>query len=61
MTSRAITEVWIKTVEVFQKYNVPVTNKSLQVLVNDNILQVLLTELNNVVVGSTSATCIEGG
>jgi hypothetical protein len=61
MTSRAITEVWIKTVEVFQKYNVPITNKSLQVLVNDNILQVLLTELNNVVVGSTSATCIEGG
>jgi hypothetical protein len=60
MTPRAATEVWIETVEVFQKYNVPITNKSLQVLVSDIILQVLLTELNNVV-GSSSSTCIEGG
>ncbi len=60
MTSKAITQVWEDTVEVFLKYNVPITEKALQVLVNNNILQVLLTELNNVV-GSSNATCIEGG
>lgn len=60
MTSRAITEVWEETVEVFQKYNVPITNKALQVSVTDNALLVLLTELNNEV-GSSTATCIEGG
>jgi hypothetical protein len=59
MTSKAITEVWEETVEVFQKYNVPITEKTLQVLVKDNILKIL-TELNNVV-GSSNATCIEGG
>ncbi|MEH7505770.1 hypothetical protein V7152_28095 [Neobacillus drentensis] len=60
MTSKAITQVWEDTVEVFLKYNVPITEKALQVLVNNNILQILLTELNNVV-GSSNATCIEGG
>jgi hypothetical protein len=60
MTSKAITQVWEDTVEVFLKYNVPITEKALHVLVNNNILQVLLTELNNVV-GSSNATCIEGG
>lgn len=60
MTSKAISEVWEETLEVFQKYNVPITEKALQVLVNVNILQVLLTELNKVV-GSSNATCIEGG
>ncbi|MEH7254830.1 hypothetical protein V7111_22230 [Neobacillus niacini] len=59
MTSKAITEVWEETVEVFQKYNVPITEKSLQVLVTENTLQVL-SELKNVV-GSSTTTCIEGG
>ncbi|TDL65039.1 hypothetical protein E2R56_24335 [Rhodococcus qingshengii] len=60
MTPKAITEVWEDTVQIFQKNNVPVTNEALQVLVTDNSLQVLLTELNKVV-GSSTATCIEGG
>lgn len=60
MTSKAITEVWEDTVQVFQKYNVPITNKTFKELVTDNSLQVLLPELNNVV-GSSTATCIEGG
>ena len=60
MTSKAITEVWEETAEVFQKYNVPITDKALQELLTDITLQVLLTELNNVV-GSATATCIEGG
>ncbi|MCM2535796.1 hypothetical protein NDK43_30350 [Neobacillus pocheonensis] len=60
MTSKAISEVWEETLAVFQKCNVPITEKTLQVLVEDNILQVLVTELNHVV-GSSNATCIEGG
>lgn len=60
MTSKAISEIWEETLGVFQKYNVPITEKTLQVLVNDNIFQELLTELNKVV-GSSNATCIEGG
>ncbi|MCQ6282693.1 hypothetical protein [Bacillus sp. EB600] len=60
MTSKAISEVWEETLEVFQKYNIPITEKRLQVLANDKILQVLLTELNKIV-GSSNATCIEGG
>jgi hypothetical protein len=60
MTSKAISEVWKETLEVFQKYNIPITEKTLQVLANDKILQVLLTELNKIV-GSSNATCIEGG
>jgi hypothetical protein len=60
MTSKAITEVWENTVQVFQKYEVPITKNELKELVSDNSLQVLLTELNNVV-GSSNATCIEGG
>jgi hypothetical protein len=60
MTSKAISEVWEETIEVFQKYKVPIAEKTLQVLVNENILEVILTELNNVV-GSSNKTCIEGG
>ncbi|MBS4171831.1 hypothetical protein [Bacillus sp. FJAT-49736] len=60
MTSKAIREIWEETSEVFQKYNVPIIEKALQELVNDNILHLLITELNKVV-GSSNATCIEGG
>lgn len=60
MTSKAITEVWEDTIKVFLKYNIPITEKALQQLVDDNILQVLLTDLNHVV-GSSNATCIVGG
>lgn len=60
MTPKAITEVWEDTIEVFQKLNVPITDKILQELVTENTLQVLLTELNKVV-GSSNATCIKGG
>ena len=60
MTSKAITELWEDTILVFQKYNVPITNKALQLLVFDNTLHLLLTELNNVV-GSSTQTCIKGG
>ncbi|MEH7547727.1 MULTISPECIES: hypothetical protein [Bacillaceae] len=60
MTSKAITEVWEDTVAIFLKYNVPITDKALQVLVTEHALHVLLPELNNLV-GSSNATCIEGG
>ncbi|MEH7419143.1 hypothetical protein V7266_28350 [Neobacillus drentensis] len=60
MTSKAIIKVWEETVKVFQKYKVPIIEKALQVLVTESTLQVLLAELNYVV-GSSTATCIEGG
>lgn len=60
MTSKAISEVWQDTLKVFQKFNVPIIDKTLQILVIDDILEIVLTELNNAV-GSSYATCIEGG
>lgn len=61
MSPQAITEIWVETNKVFKEFKVPVTNHSLSSLVKDDIsLQLLLTELNNVI-GSTYTTCIEGG
>lgn len=59
MTPKAITKVWGETLAVFRRYNVPITEKTLQELVDDNLLP-LLVELNNVV-GSSNETCIDGG
>jgi hypothetical protein len=60
MSSKAIVQVWENTVDTFVKYNVPISEKTLEALVNGSVLPDLLTELN-VVVGSSSATCIVGG
>ncbi|WP_309863645.1 hypothetical protein [Bacillus sp. SLBN-46] len=60
MSSKSIVEVWENTVDTFKKYNVPISEKTLDTLVQDSSLPALLSELNNVV-GSSSATCIEGG
>jgi hypothetical protein len=60
MSPKAIMKVWENTVYTFEKYNVPISEKTLEELVNESILPPLLSELNSVV-GSSSATCIEGG
>jgi hypothetical protein len=60
MSSKAIVEVWENTVDTFIKYNVTISEKTLDTLVHDSILPALLSELN-FVVGSSSATCIGGG
>ncbi|MFC4559712.1 hypothetical protein ACFO3D_16110 [Virgibacillus kekensis] len=60
MSPSAIIEVWSETEEIFSKYNIPITKHTLETLVGTEILPSLLQELNSVV-GSSTATCIEGG
>jgi hypothetical protein len=60
MSPGAIVDVWEDTADVFKKYNVPITKQSLEILVENDILISLLQELNSIV-GSSIATCIEGG
>ncbi|CAM4051539.1 hypothetical protein [Mesobacillus zeae] len=61
MSPKAIIEVWEITAPIFLKFNVPLTEKSLETIIEEaDTLTNLLTELNTVV-GSSSVTCIEGG
>jgi hypothetical protein len=60
MSPGAIVDVWEDTADVFKKYNLPITKQSLETLVESDILKSLLQELNSIV-GSSNATCIEGG
>jgi hypothetical protein len=60
MSPNAIVEVWSETEDVFKKYNIPITKHTLETLVETEFLPSLLKELNSVV-GSSTATCIEGG
>ncbi|MGG3772948.1 hypothetical protein [Heyndrickxia faecalis] len=60
MSPKAIVDVWEITAPIFVKFNVPLTDKTLESIVDSDIVPTLLTELN-AAVGSSSATCIEGG
>jgi len=60
MSSKAIVQIWENTADTFKKYNVPISEITLDALVNTSELPSLLVELN-AVVGSSGATCIEGG
>ncbi|GEN44376.1 hypothetical protein [Alkalibacillus haloalkaliphilus] len=61
MSPSAVVEVWAETEEVFNKYNTPINNRhALETLVKKEILPSLIEELNSIV-GSSNATCIEGG
>lgn len=60
MSPEAIVDAWGDTVDVFKKYNIPITKHSLETSVVNELLPSLLQELNSTV-GSSSATCIEGG
>lgn len=60
MSPKAIVEVWENTTLIFAKFKVPLTEETLETIVKSDILTNLLNELN-AVVGSSSATCIEGG
>lgn len=60
MSPNAIVDIWGNTADVFKKYNVPLTKQSLETLVDHKLFQSLLRELNSVV-GSSDATCVEGG
>jgi len=60
MNSKDIVEVWKNTIDIFNKYNVPISEKKLNEIVHGSVLPILLTELNTFV-GSSATTCIEGG
>lgn len=60
MSPKAIVEVWKNTVPIFEKYNIPLTEKILQSTIETDILLNLLNELNSII-GSSSSTCIKGG
>ncbi|PTL39114.1 hypothetical protein [Alkalicoccus saliphilus] len=60
MSPKAIVEVWEETRLIFQRNNIPLSNKALEKITKPEDLSPLLIELNNLI-GSTSATCIEGG
>jgi len=60
MSSKAIAEVWVNTKQVFEKHEFPLSEKSLETLVQGETLISLLRELNESV-GSSMETCIEGG
>jgi len=60
MSPKAIAEVWEVTAGIFNKHNIPLTSQALEVLLQEEQLASLLQELN-AAVGSSTATCIEGG
>jgi hypothetical protein len=60
MSSEAIVQVWSETKEVFSQYSIPLTNKPLNEVIEEEELIKLLESLNEVV-GSSRTTCIEGG
>ncbi|MEC1718920.1 hypothetical protein [Schinkia azotoformans] len=60
MSPKAIVEVWENTTTIFEKHNIPLVDKSLETFVGIIELTILLKELNEIV-GSSSATCVEGG
>lgn len=60
MSPADIVGVWEVTSAIFTKYNIPLTKQPLKTLVKDDQIPLLLQELN-ASVGSSTATCIEGG
>lgn len=60
MSPKAIVEVWEKTAPIFVKFNVPLIDKTLESIIDSEIVPNLLIELN-AAVGSSTTTCVEGG
>lgn len=60
MSPKAIVEVWGNTAIIFENQNVPLIEKSLESFLDADSLMSLLIELNEMV-GSSTATCIDGG
>ncbi|MBT2691292.1 hypothetical protein J7I93_24460 [Bacillus sp. ISL-47] len=60
MSPKSIVEVWKDTAPIFLKFNIPLTEKTLETTLGKDTLTSLLIDLN-AAVESTTATCIEGG
>lgn len=60
MSPKAIVEVWEVTEDIFKNHKIPLTRQIIESLVEEEQRHLLLQELN-AAVGSSSATCMEGG
>ena len=60
MSPKAIVEVWEETAPIFMNFNIPLTEKTLETILDNDTLTKILAALNTAV-GSSTATCIEGG
>jgi hypothetical protein len=60
MSPKAIVGVWGVTATIFKKYNISLSNQTLETLLENQKLLLLLQELNTTV-GSSTVTCIDGG
>jgi len=60
MSPKAIVEFWEVTGDIFNKHNMLLTRQTLESLVDEEQLSLLLQELN-AAVGSSNTTCIKGG
>jgi hypothetical protein len=60
MSPKGIVEIWEVTADIFKKYKIPLSKKTLEDLVEEEQITSLLQELN-AAVGSSTAICIEGG
>jgi hypothetical protein len=60
MSPEAIVDVWEVTEDIFKNNNITLSKQTLETLVKGEQLNTLLHELN-AAVGSSIATCIEGG
>jgi hypothetical protein len=60
MSSKSIIEIWENTIDVFQQHKISISDVALEKVVESSSLNSLIKDLNDIV-GSSSATCIEGG
>ncbi|WP_285866583.1 hypothetical protein [Mesobacillus maritimus] len=49
MSSKTIIEIWGITLEVFKKYNIPISSNALSTMVDQETLPELLRELNRTI------------
>ncbi|MEH7332997.1 hypothetical protein V7161_10190 [Neobacillus drentensis] len=60
MSPKAIVEVWEGAATILKQYHVPIMETTLEAVVKPDVLPALLKDLN-AFVGSSMATCVEGG
>lgn len=60
MSPKAIVGIWENTSEIFEQYQIPLVNETLESFMEEKVLMELLADLNEAV-GSSSDTCINGG
>jgi hypothetical protein len=60
MSPKSIVEVWKQTAATFHEYNISIIDQPLEFFVDKEKISSLIIELNRAV-GSSPATCVDGG